>query len=67
MTVKEARIRRKLSQTALAEKVNTQQSTISKIERGAVRPADMTWGLVGGISFALGYRPETLFPLEVGK
>jgi transcriptional regulator with XRE-family HTH domain len=67
MTVKEARKRRKLTQTALALQVKTQQSTISKIERREVNPADMTWGLVHGISSALGYRPETLFPVEAGK
>lgn len=67
MTVKDARKRRKLTQAALASRVRAQQSTISKIERGDVRPADMTWGLVYGISSALGYRPETLFPVDVVK
>lgn len=63
MDLKTARTKRGLTQEQLAEKTGLPQTTISEIERGAIkRPS---WDAVARISKALGYRPEQVFPIDL--
>lgn len=65
MTLKEARERKSLTQEQLAEAAGVNQGTISLLELG--RTQSPSWDVVARLSRALGVKPETLFPVEVGK
>lgn len=62
MTLKEARLDKKLTQEELAEKAGVDQTTISDMERG--RNRNPAWVTVARIAKALDVEPHDLFPVE---
>ena len=62
-SIKERRNRLKMSQERLAEKANTTQAMISKIERGKKDP---TFQLICDIALVLECSPNDLCPPEMG-
>lgn len=63
MRIKLLRVRRRLSQQQLAEKVNLSQSYIGRIESGA---SNLTLGVLCALASALSVAPARLLePLEV--
>ena len=65
MNLRETREQRGLTQSALAELAGIDQTTISKIEVGTLQTP--SWPVVARLAKALRVKPETLFPVEVGK
>lgn len=62
MNLKEARIRRGLTQEQLQTASGIDQTTISGIETG--RTKKPSWDVVARLAKALETRPEELFPVE---
>lgn len=58
ITLREARRQKGWTQVQLAEAAGIDQTTVSTIERGAVR--NPSWDVVRRMSKALGVRPEAL-------
>lgn len=58
LTLREARVRRGLTQEQLEEASGVQQANISAIERGAVR--DPNWSTVAKLAAALDMDPRAL-------
>lgn len=65
MTLRKTRKARKLTQTALADLTGIDQTTISKLELGTMQTP--SWPIVAKLAHALKVKPESLFPIEVGK
>ena len=60
MTLRDARLRKLLSQRQLAERARVSQATIVKIERGDARPHPST---LRKLAEALGVEPEEFYEL----
>ena len=65
MTLRKTRESKGLTQAALADLAGIDQTTISKIEVGTMQAP--SWPVVAKLAKALKVKPETLFPVEVGK
>lgn len=65
MTLKEARERLGLTQEQLAARAGTTQAAISYLENGQTKSPSMA--LASRLARVLRVKPETLFPVEVGK
>jgi transcriptional regulator with XRE-family HTH domain len=62
MTLRQARLKRKLTQEQLAAIAGVDQATISNLESGNI--AAPSWPTVSRISQALKVKPEDLFPVQ---
>jgi transcriptional regulator with XRE-family HTH domain len=63
MTLREARLQRRMTQEDLAAKSGVEQTTISNIETGRVQSP--SWDTVAKLSAALGYQPHDIFPVDL--
>lgn len=63
--VREARLRRRLTQEELAKQAGVSQVAISDLESG--KTISPSFALVVRLSKALGVKPESLFPVEAAK
>ncbi|HZR25493.1 MAG TPA: helix-turn-helix transcriptional regulator [Vicinamibacterales bacterium] len=62
MDLRSARQEKKLTQEELAEKSGLPQTTISDIERGAIKKP--SWDAVARLCRALGMDPSDVFPID---
>jgi transcriptional regulator with XRE-family HTH domain len=65
MDLRMARQGRGLTQEQLADRSGLPQTTISDIERGAIKKP--SWDAVARIARALNYEPQELFPIDLGE
>jgi transcriptional regulator with XRE-family HTH domain len=61
MTLRDARLRRKLTQDQLAEQSGIAQSIISRLETGELQSP--SWETVALLCRVLKYKPEDIFPI----
>lgn len=62
MTLREARLRRNMTQEALAAASGIEQATISNLETGRVQSP--SWDTVAKLSAALEMDPHDIFPVQ---